>query len=309
MKYLLVDEKTGDEYALKFETYKREIEKAVKLTNDTYKLIRKELEPLPNKFYVDRKDGKCFSQWHLRGILPEDYKAFKKGEKSFQEIIIGRSLHQDLRYKLKGLDKLVQYVITESSMESYVRMMKGELNPEQKGAPNVQKAKILSKPSGEPTEEWLKRHTVKSEAKGALIDKKGAKIVDKYIMHNKSYWLKPGQVGSTPYTYAYLGTIWTGEVKEGTSRSDLHELFMYPDKNLPNENKELFDGRFIIRCFKGTDNRPNTWWIWKATTSKFPLNPYCSIDAGFHYLIPAEDVKKIGHAAYSEWTKRKVDCK
>ena len=280
-----------------------EIEKSVSLSDDEYKKIREEGKPLPKKYYSDQRSGKIFAQFHIRGISSDDYKDYKNGDKSFQEIIIGHSLHEDLRYKLEGLDKLVQYVIVDSDMESYIRMMLGKLNPKND---KIQQSKIISKPSGEPTDEWLKSHVIK-DSDEMLIDKKGAKIIDDHIIHKKSYWIKPGQVGAGKDTYAYLGTIFTGIIKEGTNREDFHGLFIYPDDNLPETNKKLFDGRFIIHCIKGNE-LPPTWMIWKAIKNKFPVNPYCSIDSGFHYLIPAEDVKYFGHEAYPEWKNIKKDC-
>ena len=280
--------------------------KSTALPKEEYEVIVKdyELKPLPDKYYKSRKDGKAFAQMHLRGLIPDDREAWEKGELSFQKLILEHSLHVDLRLKLKGLDKLVQYVITESDMKSYIRGMKGELNPEQAGPANVQKVKIISKPSGEPPE-----GLPKTKEKGdMLIDKKGANIIDKCILHKRSYIIPKGEIGATPLTDAYLGLIWEGEVKEGIMREDMHEYFFYSDNDLPDLNKKLFNGRFIIRCFKGTEGRANTWWMWKATKNSFPINSWCHIDKGFHYLISADTVKKFGHESYKEWGARKKDC-
>lgn len=280
--------------------------KSIALPKEEYKAIVKDygLKPLPDKYYKSRKDGKTFAQMHLRGLISEDREAWEKGKLSFQKLILGHSLHVDLRLKLKGLDKLVQYVITESNIKSYIRGMKGELNPEQAGPANVQKVKIISKPSGEPPE-----GLPKTKEKGdMLIDKEGANMINKYILHKRSYVIPKGGIGATPLTDAYLGLIWEGEVKEGIMREDVHEYFFYPESNLPDLNKKLFDGRFIIRCFKGTEERANTWWMWKATKDFYPLNPFCHVDQGFHYLIPANTVKKFGHESYREWGTRKKDC-
>ena len=190
MKYILEDE-NKIQHLLKFDSLDK-IEKAATLTDDKYKEIRKPLEPLPNRYYKNRLDGSIFSQFHVRGILSDDKKAFDENEKSFQEVIIGRSLHQDLRLKLKGLSKLVQFVITESDMPSYIRGMLGELNPEQKGAPSPQKCKVIFKPSAAEPQKIIKTN---EKDKEILIDKKGAEIVDNYILHSKSYWISPGQVG------------------------------------------------------------------------------------------------------------------
>jgi len=280
--------------------------KAKVLTKEEYKELVKDykLQPLPKEYYSDFRSGKVFVQFHLRGLVPEETKEWEAGKISFKELIKGKSVHADLRLQLKGLKKMPQYVITESDMKSYIRMMLGQLNPEQAGPANVQKAKIVSKPSGEPPE-GLPKTKEKGEA---IIDTKGANIIDKFILHNRSYIIPKGEVGATVNTDAYLGLIWEGEVKEGIQRKDMHEYFFYSDNGLPTLNKKLFDGRFVIKCFKGTKEQANTWWIWKATKNLFPLNPYCYIDKGYHYLIPAEIVKTFGHEDYKEWKNRKPVC-
>lgn len=273
-----------------------EVKKAKKLLPEEYEKIRKPLQPLPRDYYVDWREGVAWSQWHIRGISIEDKELFDKGEKTFKEIIMGHSLHQDLRLDL-GLKKLVQFLITESDMKSYVRMMKGETNPSDG---NVQKSKVIYKPSaGEPQD------VVKAEEEEMLIDKEGAEIIEKYIISESSYWIPPGEVGSYSTSWAYMGTIWTGNVSEGVQREDLHEEFFYPDENLPNPNSELFDGRFIVRFF---NQKPPTYWIWKAKNDPYPLNPYCHVDRGSHWLKPENEVKMVGHEAYPEWKDRREDC-
>jgi hypothetical protein len=101
--------------------------------------------------------------------------------------------------------------------------------------------------------------------------------------------------------------IWSGKAEEGVQREGLHEYFFYPDSNLPELNKKLFDGRFIFRCFK-TD-RGNTWWMWKASKDNNPMNPYLHVDTGFHYLIPASDVKKFNKEDYVDYKNRVKSCK
>ena len=276
-----------------------------KLTKDEYKdLLKKEdfsNRPLDKKYYKDQKSGNGFCQWHLRGLEPEDVKKWEDGKLSFPKLIEGHSLHEDIRLTLPSLSKMVQYVVVESDIESYIRMMNGELNPEQKGAKNVQKAKIVSKPSGEPPKIKIK------EAKDMLIDEKGAKLIDKYIIRKQSYIISAGQVGATKDKDAYMGLVWTGKVSEGVQRHDFHEYFFYPDNDLPDLNKKMMDGKFVIRCFKGNE-RSTSWMMWKATKNPLPLNSFCYIDEGFHYLVPADKVKNFGHENYKEWKTREKDC-
>ena len=276
-----------------------------KLTKTEYKELLKTKDysgiPLDDEYYKDQKSGNGFCQWHLRGLEPEEVKKWEDGKLSFPKLIEGHSLHEDIRLILPSLSKMVQYVVVESDIESYIRMMNGELNPKQKGVKNVQKAKIVSKPSGEPPKIKLK------ETKDMLIDEKGAKLIDKYIIHKQSYIIKKGEVGATKDKDAYMGLIWIGNVSEGVQRPDFHEYFFYPDNKMPDSNKKMMDGKFVIRCFKGNE-RPASWLIWKATKNPFPLNSFCYIDKGFHYLIPADKVKKFGHESYKEWENRKTSC-
>ncbi|WAE39499.1 MAG: hypothetical protein QIT36_gp075 [Methanophagales virus GBV301] len=587
------------------------------------------------------------SQWHIRGIKPEDKEAYDKGKISFEEMILHHSLHQDLRWTLNGVSVLPQCTITESDMESYVRGMLGQLNPEQKGPANVQKVKVI------PKVEIAKPTMPKSKMKEFLIDEKGAKLINKIIIHETSYWISPGEVGcvsantlvltdhgyeyikhlqpgdlvythkgrfkrvlrvirkekqnwcyklspykgfpvnftnhkifinenelkdiasftrddrlylakpeieeiapndleleippgyekrvkwdedlakwigyfvgdgsienvdkgaisfscasrseaekyaklsrklfgadvhiyprrnhhkpktdsyisywdvefkdrglarwlsancyyhpewkkerhkfkifpreaiyhplrllrkyidgfkeadgwdtehsayignssryaigqaffmllrlgkepnirissrpkttqyytlswienrqthkkgtpsehgyslpiraferknnatitqydltveddhsytvsnfhisnSLPYTWAYMGTIWTGRVETATERGDYHELFFYPDKDLPEPNKKFFDGRFILRAFKGEAARGGkTWWMWKSTKNPYPQNPWCYCDQGEHEILPLDKIKHWGHEDYPEWKTRKDEC-
>jgi len=243
------------------------------------------------------------SQWHIRGIKPEDKEAYDKGKMSFEEMILHHSLHQDLRWKLNGISVLPQCTITESDMESYVRGMLGQLNPEQKGPANVQKVKVI------PKVEIAKPTMPKSNMKEFLIDEKGAKLINKIIIHETSYWISPGEIGSLAYSWAYMGTIWTGRVETGLERFDIHELFFYPDDDLPELNREFFDGRFILRAFKGEAARGGkTWWMWKSTKNPYPQNPWCYCDQGEHEVLPLDKIKHWGHEDYPEWKTRKDEC-
>jgi len=196
-------------------------EKALKLTPEDYKKLLKEGDyknkPLPAKYYVDYREGYAFAQFHIRGIKPEDRDAFLKKKKSFKDIILGHSLHCDIRWHLRGVDKLIQGILVESDIESYIRVLLGELNKEQKGPANVQKGLFLSKERmqiEEPSNMRIKK------TKEYLIDEKGAEIIDKYIMKDKSFWIVPGDVGCvssdtlvlTDHGYEYIRNIQKGDL-------------------------------------------------------------------------------------------------
>ena len=241
------------------------------------------------------------SQMHIRGINISDMEAFLKGEKELWEIIIGHSIHIDLRMRFEGMDELVQWVITESDIPSYFRFLRGENDPR---TGNVQKALAIVKPK--KIEEPQEEERFKTAEEPRIIDKKGAKMIAEAIIPEGSYIINPGDVGSSPYKYAYMGLIWIGRVKSGIQREDAHEYFFYPDEKLPKLNREFYDGRFIIRCFK----QPGTpkWWAWKAKNDPYPLNPYCHLDQGFYEPIKAEEVKHFGKESYPEWEEVKEIC-
>jgi len=227
-----------------------------RIPDDIYEKYAVENKPLPKEFYKDYRESKvAFAQFHIRGILPEDADKFKSGKISVAEMVEGHSLHCDLRIDF-GFEKLIQWVITDNEPASYIRTFKGETDPK---TGNVQKSKVIVKPSAllEPEEKK------KSQEETLALDKEGAKIVEKYDIKKGSYLIEPGDVGATAKTYAYMELIWEGKVKAGVQRQDLHEYFMYPNDDLPSLNKELFNGRFIIRCFKFKDG--NTWMIFKGS--------------------------------------------
>ena len=241
---------------------------------------------------------------HIRGIKPEDRDAYLKHKKSFKDIIIGHSLHCDIRWHLRGIDKLIQGILVESDIESYIRVLLGELNKEQKGPANVQKGLFLSKERmqiEEPSNMRIKK------TKEYLIDEKGAEIIDKYIMKDKSLWLYPGDVGATIHAFGYLGAIWTGKVKTGVARPDYHELFFYSDTDQPELNQKFLNGRFIIKAFKRPQGSP-LYWMWKATADPEPENPYCHLDMGYHPIMLETKIKYFKKEDYPEWDKRKEIC-
>ncbi len=163
-----------------------------RLTKEEWKKIVKQYKgkPFPPEYYADWRRGKlAVVQWHLRGILPEDKEAYDKGKKSFAEIIVGHSLHQDFRIWFEGLSYRVEWVILEDSMESYERYNLGKRDPKTN---NVQKALAITKEIPAKSE-----GTTKSEEKQdkVLISEKDTKIIEKYAIHEWDNWLAPGEVG------------------------------------------------------------------------------------------------------------------
>lgn len=253
-----------------------------KLTDEEYDEIKKEGDPLPKKWYVNYREGEGWAQFHFRGISPEDRKLYEQGEKELWELLVGHSVHIDIRANL-GLERLIQWVITESDISSYIRVLKGETDP---NTGNIQKSKALVKSSGEESE--------RRKAKDGIIDEEGAKMIADMIIKGKSFFISAGDVGATSEKDAYLGLIWEGKVKSGTQRSDLHEFFY------SGTNKDILDGRFLYRCFR---EKEPTWWFWKAKDDEYPMNSYEHKDQGFYWPIPAKKVKKFGRESYTVRSK------
>ena len=274
-----------------------------KLTKDEYKELLKTTDfknrPLDKEYYKDQRNGKAFAQFHIRNILDNDKKLFDEKKLSFQEMIIGHSLHSDIRWDLEGVKGLIQGVIVESDIESYLRVFKGEINPEQKGVPNVQKGLFLDKPkTPEP------KTMSKKESDELLLDKKGAKIVDDYIMHDKSFFLAPGTIGSK-HGWGYLGTIWEGKISTATERDDYHELFFNSDESMPEKNQKLLNGKFIIKAF--SDKAGKRYLFWKSTKEPYPVNPYIHFDKGMHKILPIKSVTKFSKEDYPDFKQRKEE--
>jgi len=161
-----------------------------KLTKEEWKKLAEQYKgrPLPPEYYADFKPGKlAFIQWHIRGILPEDKEAYDKGKKSFSEIIVGHSLHQDFRMWFQGLSKPVEWVILDDSMEAYERYNLGKRDPK---TGNVQKSLAVVKEA-----EALKEKATKKAQDKLLISEKDTKIIEKYALHEYDNWLPPGDVG------------------------------------------------------------------------------------------------------------------
>jgi len=230
-----------------------------KIPDEIYEKYAKENEPLPKEFYVDQKEGDAWVQSHFIGLLPEDVKDWKSGKKSIVDLIENHRMHNDLRMDL-GLKILIQWVVTQNSVEDYIRTWKGEIDPKTN---NTSKGLAIVKPSAllqEPKE------TKKAdENKETLLDRKSSELISKYILKEGSYIIPAGEVGATKDKDAYMALIWKGKVKTGVNRDDIHEYFFTPDKDIPSINQELINGRYIVRCFKLSTG--NKWWIFKASGS------------------------------------------
>ncbi len=225
-------------------------------------------------------------QFHIRGITKEEY---EDKNKELWEKFIDHSLHADIRLDIKKAPKTMQFVLTESDFDSYIRVFKGETDPKTN---NVQKGKIIIKPSA--ISKSLLEKTVKEEA---VLDKKAAKEIVKYDLKEHSFWIKPGEVGATPYSYSYMMTIWLGNVISGVQREDLHEFLLKPYKDIPKINQELINGRYIFRAFK---TKPPTWWMFKAINSEELMDPKEHCDQQYYKLHKAEDIKLFGREAYKK---------
>ena len=272
-----------------------------KIPKEIYKIYAKENEPLPKEFYNDYREGEAFIQTHIRGLEPEEVEKYKKGNITLAELFEGHSIHIDDRMSFPGLKRLVQWVFTDNNVESYLRMLKGELVETASGVKNVAKSFALVKPSAEEPEKVEKIEGLKEPS----ISKEGAKILVDLQIVKSSYFIAPGEVGSTNYRYAWMGLIWRGRVKSGIGRKDYHEYFYYPDENLPEKNKELVKGRYVVKAFKRPGGAGNYWQVWKATEG-YPADTIEHKDSGYYELVPAEELKKIGREHYNYGRKEPV---
>jgi hypothetical protein len=260
------------------------------LPKDIYYKLAKASQPLPRQLYIDQRQGKAWSQLHIRGIEPEKAQAVQEKKMELWQALIGQSAHIDLRIDY-GLDKLVQYVITENNIPSMVNMLKGTKRQTINGVMNVQHSKVVSKPSAEPPEGPDRFYKAQEEIVNS-IDEPGAKLAQSLDIADGSYWIEPGGIGATVNTYSYMMLIWEGKVFTGTERHDLHELFMYKDK----ANDDLFNGKFTVKCL--SDGKINRWEMWKAITDPKPMDPIMHSDCGYHWLVPEEKVDGLGREYY-----------
>lgn len=260
-----------------------------KIPKEIYERYAKENEPLPKEFYPDYLEGIMWAQLHFRGLEPEDTKRWKQKKITLAKLIEGHSLHCDLRGKF-GKKILAQWVMTEDSIEAYLNALKGKIDPK---TGNVNKALCIVKPSAE--EPTLKKKTEEGEKiREAILDAEGARLISNLILLNKTYIIKAGDVGATSYKDALMAAICLGKIKAGVQRDDVHEYLLYPEEF---KDKEILNGRYIIRCFKaGKDKR---WWFWKCSEDPFPMDPIeHKAQKDSYYPIPAEEVKQFGREAY-----------
>ena len=264
------------------------------IPEDIYKSIATDNKPLPKILYVDyRNANDAWAQLHIRGLEPEDTKKYKSGHLSFEELISGHSIHCDLRMKFGN--KFVQWVITQDHIKDYFDTIIGRRDSK---TGNVSKGLAVVKPSAEEPSKIIKAE----ENKELIISSKDAKLIKDYVLFNKSYIIEAGDVGATAYKDAYMCAIWLGSAKSGLQREDAHEYFLYPSSSLPKNNKELFNGRFIVRAFKaGKDKR---WWFWKAIDNPKPMDPIKHCDTGHYWPIPANNISKFGRESYRDESKK-----
>lgn len=185
----------------------------MKIPEEIYEEIAKENQPLPKILYIDPREGDAWAQFHIRGITPEEYEGYIKGKYDLADIFVGHSVHIDLRMNL-GLKKLVQWVITDNDIPSFIRMLYGKKRKTKGGVMNVQHSLTIVKPSAEPPETSLKANKYGEMA----IDEKGAKILADLILEDYSYWIEPGEVGCVSANDLVLtidGYKYVRELKEG----------------------------------------------------------------------------------------------
>lgn len=295
-KALILDEVCTECFCAKNELLTKEnIAKWIKqgyIDEDAYEKLAKPNEPL-DKLYNHNEFGRfAWLQMHFRGIDPDDRKKYEEGKISLAKLIEGHSIHLDLR--MKSSEGLIQWVITQDDVKDYLETLLGERD-EKTG--NVSKGLAIVKPSAEePSGEKAK------ELKEPIIGPDDAKILAKYILMDYSYFIDAGDIGATVYKDALMATVWLGQVDFGVQRQDCHEYFFKPSENIPKRNKELLNGRYIVRCFKaGNDRR---WWFWKACDDPFPMDPIEHSDIGALFPVKEDKVERFGHDEYVKQSKQ-----
>jgi len=271
----------------------RESIKAGKISKEIYEKYAKEREPLPAGFYTDFREGTAWAQTHIRGLELGDVEAYEKKEISLAKLLEGHSIHIDMRMDL-GLAKLIQWVILESDIPSYLRYLKGERREITTGKMAVQHALSVVKPSAEEPQEKLKKA---EDGKELILTPEMAKQLADIQIVNRSYIIPPGTVGATPLTAAWMGLVWSGTVKSGSQRKDWHEYFYYPDSQLPELNQKFFDGRFVWKCLKPEEGDAR-WQTWKAIENSRPADSILHADSGYYFPVEAGEVKAFGRERY-----------
>ncbi len=260
-----------------------------KIPKEIYEKYALPKKPLPPEFYTDFRKGNAWAQTHIRGLNPEHVEAYKKKKISLAELIQGHSIHIDLRMDL-GLEKLIQFVVTDNDVKSYIRYLIGASRETAGGSTNVQHSLAIVKPSAEEPQKLKKDREI------AAITPKAARALAGIQIIKNSYFIPPGGIGATKNTWSWMGLIWEGIVEAGIQRKDFHEYFLHPDISLPELNKKFFNGRFIFKALRG----PKTarWETWKAVRNGNPGDPILHHDEGHYFPVKAEDIKKFGRENY-----------
>lgn len=246
-----------------------------KIPEDVFKELAKNDEPLPKNLYVDYKEGVAWSQFHIDGFDQEDVDNYNDGKITLAKLIEGHKVHCDLRMKFDS--NIIQWVSNDNPL-SYIDTSFGKVNDN-----NIVKSLVISELNDEET----------------IISEDDAESLSKIIVMDKSYFIEPGEVGTTNDKFALMGTIWEGKAKAGVQRPDMHEYFLYPNNDLPKENKELFDGKFITRCFEVEGDK--FWNMWKCNNKS--MDSIAHADTGDYYPVRANDINKFGHEAYDDESK------
>lgn len=265
--------------------------KAESIPKAIYQRYAKENQPLPHQFYTNYQEGDAWAQTHIRGLEPDQVKAYEAKQMTLAELFKGHSIHIDLRMKL-GQEKLIQWVILDNDIPSYLRYLRGESRETAGGTMNVQHSMAVVKPSAEEPSKLEKAE----ERKEPTISRSGARELGKIQMPLRSYFIPPGGIGATRNTASWMGLIWIGKVKAGIQRKDYHEYFLIPGKMLP-DSKKLFNGRFVFKCLKRKGGTAR-WETWKAATDSKPADPILHADSGYYYPVKADQVNGIGREKY-----------
>lgn len=256
-------------------------EKQRALSTEDYNALLKETDyknkALPNKYYVNHKEGDYWAQFHIKGITPSEYKDYKDGKIPLWRTFVNHPMHIDVRAKFET-DDLIQFVIQEKSVNSYLKVLEGQVDSNTK---RVAKGLVVVKSS--------------EDNKDSILTPTAAKKIAKYIIESKSQWIGPNEAGASINGWGFLGTIVTGEISTGTLRPDWKELFLTPDETLQSKNKSLLSGRWILKAL----NEPEHFWLtFKATKDTLPANPYEKMDSGDYQILPATDLKKFNTQDY-----------
>jgi len=255
-------------------------EKQRVLSIDDYNALLKEGDyrnkALPDRYYVNHKEGDFWSQIHVMGITSNEYKDYKDAKIPLWRTFVNHPMHIDVRAKFET-DDLMQFVIQEKSLNAYLKVLEGQVDSKTK---RVAKGLVVVK---------------SSDSKDLILTTTTAKKIAKYVIESKSQWIGPEEAGASTNGWGFLGTIVTGEISTGIGRSDFKEMFLTPDETLPSKNKSLLSGRWMLKAL----DKPEHFWItFKATKDILPANPYEKMDSGDYQLLPASDLKKFNTEDY-----------